>query len=444
MKKIQLSDHFSFGRLMRFVMPTIAMMIFTSIYVVVDGLFVSNIVGKGALASINIVMPILLIVGAFGFMLGSGGSAEVGKALGEGKSDKAKAYFSNIILTITVVGVVLSTVLIIYIRPLCYLLGASDLLIEDCVIYGATLLIGLVAFMLQSSFQAFFIVAEKPIVGLILTIAAGLTNILLDFVFIYVLKMGIFGAALATVCGFVVGGVFPLFYFFFPNKSLLRLVRSKFYFRALKKSCINGSSEMLSNISASVVTIIYNLQMMKFLQEDGVSAITVIMYINFIFIGIILGFSMGVAPLISYNYGNNSTQELKGIYKKSLTFIIVASVVLFSLAQILAKPLVNFFLKENLDLAEMTTRGFRLYSFSFLLCGFNIFTSAFFTALCNGVISAIISFMRTLVFQVAALLLLPLWLKVDGIWIAIVVAEGLTLLISIFFILSKRKKYGYN
>jgi len=441
--KIQLSDHFTYKRLLKFTLPSIIMLLFTSIYGVVDGIFVSNFVGSNALSSINIIYPLVMIVGAFGFMLGTGGSAEVAKTLGEGDKKKANKYFTMLIITIAIIGIALSAICIIFIRPLSYLLGASDILVEDCIVYGTISLIGTVAFMFQTTFQSFFIVAEKPKIGLALTVMSGVTNMIFDYIFIVILKMGIAGAAWATVLGYIVGGVLPIIYFILPNSSLLRFIKTGFYPKVLLSSCINGSSEMVSNISMSIVTFLYNIQMMKMVGEDGVAAITVIMYVNFIFISILIGFSIGTAPIIGYNYGAQNHNELKNMFKKCMTVVGVVSIAMGILAQVLAVPLVKIFERENIALMEMTIHGFRLYSLAFFVCGINIFGSAFFTALCNGKLSAIISFLRALVLQSGMVLLLPLVLDLNGVWLAIVFAELLTMIVTIFFLVQQRKKYQY-
>ncbi len=441
--KIKLSDHFTYKRLFRFTLSPVIMMIFTSIYCVVDGLFVANIVGSNALASINIIMPLVIVVGAVGFMLGTGGSAEVAKALGEGKAEAAKRYFTTLVLTIIVIGIILSSVLIITLRHMCYLLGASDLLIEGCVIYGRIQLIGITFFMLQTSFQTLFVTAERPKIGLILTIAAGVTNMFLDFLFISVFRMGIAGAAWATVIGFVIGGVIPLAYFFLPNHSLLRFTKTKLYAKMLLRSCINGSSEMISNLSTSIVVVLFNLQMMKLVGEDGVAAITIIMYVNMVFIAILIGFSIGTAPIIGYNYGAENHPELKNMFRKSVTVVTVVSVVMVIFAELIAEPLIAIFFGEETALAQMTVVGFRYYATSFLFCGINIFASSLFTSLCNGKVSAIISFLRALVFPVLMILILSAIWGLNGIWVSVTAAELCAAFISIFFIIRQKKKYQY-
>ncbi|MDO4285497.1 MAG: MATE family efflux transporter [Eubacteriales bacterium] len=440
---IRLSDHFTYGRLLRFTFPTVIMMLFTSVYSIVDGLFVANFVSTNALASINIIYPLIMMVGAFGFMLGSGGSAEISRTLGEGNRKRAQEIFSLLIVVILVLGIVLSAFCLYYIRPLCRLFGSSDLLMEDCVAYGAILLIGTPAFMLQSAFQTFFVTAEKPHTGLALTVAAGMTNIVFDYVFICVIPLGIAGAAIATVLGYLVGGVIPVFYFLLPNTSRLRLVRPGWYWRTLLHSCANGSSEMFSNISMSIVTLLYNLRLMEMIGEDGVAAISVIMYVSFIFIAVLLGFSIGCAPIIGYHFGADNRAELQNMFRKSYAIILVASVGMTVLAEVFARPLVAVFISDKPELITLTTHAFRLYSISYLLSGINIFASAFFTALCNGAISAIISTLRTLILQAAMIFILPVFLGLNGIWLAVVAGEILTLAVSLYFLIRNRERYHY-
>ncbi len=442
-QRIQLSDHFTLSRLLRFTLPSIIMMVFTSAYSVVDGLFVANLVGESALSSINIVYPLFTVVGAFGFMLGTGGSAQVARTLGEGENQKAKRYFTTICLTIVVIGALLSAVCVIFIRPLSYWLGATENLIDYCVTYGIILSCGMVAFMLQTTFQSFFVVAEKPKFGLALTIASGLTNAFLDWLFIAVFDWGLAGAAFATVAGYCVGGLIPLLYFILPNNSLLRFVKTSLYPRMLLASCANGSSEMVSNISMAIVTFLFNWQMLRLVGEGGVAAITAILYLGFIFIAILIGFSIGVAPVIGFHFGARNREELQGVFKKSMYVVAVVSVAMAILAELVSVPLIAIFLGKGNETIDMAVRGFRLYALSFLLTGFNIFASAFFTALCDGKVSALISFLRTLLLQVIILVALPFALGVDGVWLAAPLTEFLAAIVSIVFLIIKRKKYGY-
>lgn len=444
--KIQLSDHFTYSRLFKFVLPSIVMMVFTSLYSVVDGLFVSNCVGSNALASINIIYPLVMIIASFGFMLGTGGGAVISRTLGQGEDKKAKEYFSMLIIVDVIIGLILSIICIIFIEPIAYLLGANDTLIHDCVIYGRILLVGTTFFMLQNAFQTFFIVAEKPHFGLILTIICGVINMFLDFLFVYVFQWDIAGAGLATIIGYIIGGTIPLIYFLNKNNnSKLKLIKTKFYPRVLIHSSINGMSEMLTNVSMSIITMLYNLQMMKLVGEDGVSSITIIMYVNFVFVSMFIGFSIGTAPIISFNYGADNHAELKNMFSKSIKIIAITSVAMLILAEILSKPLVSLFVGniDNAFLFEMTIHGFRLYSIAFLMCGINIYSSSFFTALGNGLLSAIISILRSFLLQAIMIIVLPIFLQIDGIWLSVVFSESITAIVSIILLIYNRKKYRY-
>lgn len=441
--KIQLSDHFTYKKLLRFVLPSVVMMIFTSIYGVIDGLFVSNFVGKTPFAALNLIMPFLMMMAALGFMIGTGGSAIVAITLGEGDKERANRYFSMLVYVTLAAGLVLTVLGVAALRPIAAAMGAEGEMLENCVLYGRIILFALAPFMLQNVFQSFFVTAEKPKLGLAMTVAAGLTNIVLDYVFIVPLGWGLAGAALATALSQVVGGVAPLLYFARKNDSLLRLTRASFEGRILIKACTNGSSELMTNISMSLVNILYNFQLMSVAGEDGVAAYGVIMYVNFIFAAMFLGYAIGSAPVISYHYGAANHAELKNLFRKSLTIVALAAFTLTIVAEALAAPLATVFVGYDAGLMELTRHGFRLYALSFLMNGFNIFGSAFFTALGDGLVSALISFLRTLLFQVAAVLLLPLVFGVDGIWLAIVAAELLALLVTAWFLARKRTKYHY-
>ena len=441
--KIQLSDHFTYKMLLRFVLPSIIMMVFTSIYGVVDGLFVSNFAGKTAFASINLIMPFLIILGAMGFMLGTGGTALVSKILGEGDPDTANRTFSMMVLFTLALGIVLSAGGIIFMRPVSRFLGATDAMMDDCVLYGRIITGFTFAFMLQNVFQSFFIAAEKPKLGLKVTVAAGLTNMVLDALFIAVFKWGVAGAAIATGLSQCVGGVLPLVYFLRPNSSLLRLSPTRLRLRPILAACGNGSSELMSNISSSLVSMLYNFQLMRLAGEDGVSAYGVLMYVQFIFISIYIGYSIGCAPVVSYHFGAQNHGELKNLLGKSVLLMGGTGVALTALAMALADPLSRLFVGYDAGLFALTSHAFRLFAWSFLLAGFNIYTSGFFTALNNGGVSAAISFLRTLVFQSASVLILPIFFDVDGIWWAITVAEVFAFLISVLFLLAKRGKYHY-
>lgn len=440
---IRLSDHFSYAKLLRFTLPSICMMVFTSIYGVVDGLFVSNFAGKTPFAAINLVMPFIMILGGMGFMIGTGGTALVSKLLGEGKKDEAHSTFSMMVLFTLLLGLVLSAVGFLTMRPVSYFLGATDAMIDDCVLYGRIVTGFTFAFMLQNVFQSFFIAAEKPRLGLIVTVAAGVTNMALDALFIAVFDWGVAGAAIATGLSQCVGGVLPLIYFLRPNDSLLRMRPTALRLRPILQACGNGSSELMSNISSSLVGMLYNFQLMRLIGEDGVSAYGVLMYVQFIFVAIFIGYSIGSAPVVSFHFGAQNHGELKSLLRKSVLLTSSGGVLLTVAARLLAALLAHLFVGYDAVLFDLTTHAFRLFSWSFLLAGFNIFTSGFFTALNNGAISAAISFLRTLVFQTASVLILPLLLGVDGIWWAITVAEIFAFLISLLFLFLKRNKYHY-
>lgn len=441
--KIQLSEHFTYKKLIKFTIPTIIMMIFTSIYGVVDGIFISNCVGADAFASVNLIMPVLMILGTIGFMVGTGGSALVSKTIGEGEKEKANEYFSMLNYFLVVVGFILTIVGLVLIRPISKLLGAKADMLEYCVTYGRVLLVSLIPFLLQNSFQSFLVVAEKPQMGLKISIMAGITNMILDFLFIYVFRWGVFGAAFATALSQVVGGMIPLVYFIRKNDTPLRITKAKFDKKALLQTCINGSSEMLTNVSTSLVNMLYNMQLMKYAGADGVVAYGVIMYISFIFSGTYIGYSIGSAPIISYHYGAENKEELKTLLKQSIILLGITSIVMTICAEILAKLLASVFVSYDNNLLEMTTNAIRIFSLSFIISGFNIFASSFFTALNNGVVSAIISFVRTLVFQVIMILVLPILFGLNGIWFAVVVAEILALIVSTVLIIKNKKKYQY-
>lgn len=441
--KIQLSDHFTYQRLLHFCLPSIVMMIFTSIYGVVDGLFVSNFVGKIPFAAINLVMPFIMILGGFGFMIGTGGSALIAKTLGEGRHELANRYFSMLIIMTVILGLILTTIGIVFAHRVSILLGATDVMLDDCVIYLRTVLLFISPFMLQNVFQSFFVTAEKPHLGLYVVIAAGVTNMVLDFLFVGILGFGLAGAALATVCGEFIGGLFPIFYFTRKNSSLLRLGKTHWNGHVLLQTCINGSSELMTNLSSSIMNSLYNIQLMKFAGENGVAAYGTMMYINFIFLAIFFGYSIGSAPVISYHYGAGNQDELKNLFRKSLCLIGTWGIMLALLSQLLAAPLSKLFVGYDAELFAMTEHGFRIYCLAYLINGFNIFGSSFFTALNNGVISAVISFLRTLVFQIIMILLLPTLLGINGIWSAVGIAELMTLCVTITFFIKQRKKYHY-
>lgn len=440
---IQLSDHFTYRRLIWFVIPSVAMMILTSIYGVVDGLFVSNFVGKTAFAAVNLVIPFTLVLGAFGFMLGTGGTALVAKTLGEGRQEEANRIFSMLIYFALGLGVLLTIFGIAVLKRIVIKMGADDAMLRHCMIYGRIVLLGIPFYMLQNMFQNFLIAAEKPQLGLIVTIAAGVTNMVLDALFIAVLGWGVAGAAVATALGQCVGGLIPFVYFARKNSSKLSLVKTRLMGGALFHACTNGSSELVSNISMSSVGMLYNAQLMKVAGENGVAAYGVILYVNFIFIAIYLGYAYGSAPIVAFNYGAGKKAELQNVLKKSLKLLLGTGIVLLSIGVLFAGVLSGLFVGYDAQLYAMTVRGLRFYAVSFLLSGFNIFGSSFFTALNNGMVSAAISFLRTVVFEVAAVLILPLFFGLDGIWCAITVAELASILITIGAFSALRRRYQY-
>ena len=422
-------------------------MVFTSIYTVVDGYFVSNYVGKTPFAALNLVWPFLMICGALGFMIGSGGSALVSKTMGEGDDARAKRLFSMLVGVTVLIGAALTAVVFIFMRPISMLLGAEGEMLDDCVTYGRILTLSMVPFMLQNEFQSFLIAAERPRLGLAVTVAAGVTNMVLDALFVAVLGRGLAGAAAATALSQTVGGVIPLIYFLSPNHSRLRLCRAEFDGRAFLRVCFNGASEFVSNISMSVVGILFNLELLRIAGEDGVAAYGVVMYIDFVLVSVLLGYSIGTAPVISFHFGAENHDELRSLYRKSLTVIAVVSVVVTVFAELSAGLLTRIFISGDPALFEMTRRGIRLYSMLFLLAGFNMFGSSFFTALNDGFVSAVISFLRLFVFQILSLYLLsrllPEAIQLDGIWLAPVAAEVLSLSVTAAFLIGKRGKYHY-
>lgn len=439
---IQLSDHFDAKRLTRFVLPSVVMMIFTSIYSVVDGLFVSNFVGKTPFAAINFIMPLLQILGAIGFMLGAGGSALVAKTLGEGRRQKANEIFSMLIYVGIGLGVVLAVAGCVLVRPVAAWMGAEGELLDQCVVYARIVLCALPCFMLQNMFQSFLVTAERPKLGLKVTVFAGVLNMVLDALLIIVFEWGIAGAALATALSQAFGGLFPLALFARENDSTLRLVRAGVDWRALGHACGNGASEFVTNISMSVVGVLYNVQLMAYAGEDGVAAYGVIMYVSFFFVAIFLGYSIGVSPVIGYNYGAQNSPELQNVFGKSMKFVAGAGVALTALALAVASPLSRVFVGYDAALCRMTIHAFRVNAFSFLLCGFGIFGSALFTALNNGVISALISFLRMFLFQAITILVMPIIWDIEGIWYAVIVAEGLSAIVSLAFIKKYKSRYG--
>ncbi len=441
--RIQLSDHFTFSKLLRFSVPSICMMVVTSIYGVVDGIFVSNIVGSDAFASVNLIYPVLMILGSLGFMVGTGGSALVSKTLGQGKPERANAYFSMLIFFTIIMGVLLAILGFVFIRPISQLLGAEGEILEGCVVYGRVLLVSLTAFMLQNAFATFVVVEGKPRMGLIVSISAGVCNLVGDFLLIYVFRLGLFGAAVATAVSEFAGGLIPLCYFVFSKRSNLKLRKTRLEFKPILKACTNGSSEMLSNISMSLVNILYNFQLMKMIGADGVVAYGIIMYLSFVFVSSFLGYSIGTAPIVGFHYGAMHPDELNNLLKKSVFIIGVAGVSMAALAHALSGVLAGIFVSYDAELMALTKHAIGIYSLSYLFSGFAIYASNFFTALNNGLISAVISFLRTLVFEVIMVMTLPLFFGIDGIWSAVVIADIFAVFVAAVLLWVNRKKYGY-
>lgn len=441
--KIELNEHFTYKKLIKFTLPSILMMIFTSIYGVVDGFFVSNYVGAEAFASVNLIMPVIIILSAVGFMIGTGGNALVAMTLGQHDEKRANEIFSMLIYILIFLGICLSIAMAVFMPKMARILGATDIMIDDCVIYGRISMVSLTFFMLQTSFQSFMVTAARPHFGLYITIAAGVTNMVLDLVFVGILGFGVAGAAWATVASEIVGGSVPLIYFIIPNKSKLNLVKAGFQFRPLIKVLSNGASEFMTIISSSFVNMLYNLQLMKIAGEKGVASFGVIMYINFMFTGVLFGYAFGSSSIVSYHYGSENYKELRSLFSKSIKIIGIASLISFASAQLFAIPLVKIFFSYSDELIEMTTHGFRIYSIAYLMIGFNGYASSLFTALNNGRVSATIAFGRTLVFQVASILILPRIFGLAGIFSSIIVAEFLAIMVSMFFINKYKSEYHY-
>ncbi|MBE5740782.1 MAG: MATE family efflux transporter [Clostridiales bacterium] len=452
-ERIHLSEHFTYRKLFKFVLPSIFMMVFISVYGIVDGFFVSNFAGDNGMPfqALNLIYPFIMILGSVGFMLGTGGNAEVSKALGEGDEGKANKIFSMLVYATVIIGIALGLVGIFLARPIAELFASTEKdltaeekarLIDYCVIYARIILAALPAFMLQNAFQGFFVTAEKPKLGLYVTLFAGFGNVFFDALFVVGCKWGLVGAAVATALNQLIGGVLPLIYFANKNNSLLRLGKTKFDGKVFIKVCVNGMSELMTNISLSVIAILYNAQLMGYIGLDGVSAYGIMQYISFIFIGIFIGYAVGSAPIIGYHYGANNREELRNIYTKSLKIMTGLGILMTIAAIAFAYPLSAIFVQEE-TLLKLTARGLRIYSVCFLLAGVNIFASSFFTALSNGVLSLLISFFRTFLCQAIAVIVLPLLWGVDGIWSAVIFAELFTLILTVILFIANRKRYGY-
>ena len=444
-QKIQLSDHFDYSRLIRFVLPCIGTMLFTSIYGIVDGLCVSNFVGKTAFAAVNLIMPVPMLVGTVGFMLGTGGSAIVGITLGEGDKARADRYFSLFMSTALIAGIVLSVLGMLLLRPVALMLGAEGEMLDYALRYGRVLMLSLPTFILQNMFQSFFVTAEKPHLGFYFTVGAGCTNMVLDVLMVGVWGWGVEGAAIATFISQLVGGVLPVFYFIdHNNTSRLHLCKTKVYGSVLRDACINGSSELMTNLSMSLVNILYNYQLLRLGGEDGVAAYGVIMYAAFLFVAVFVGYAVGSAPIVSFHYGARNHAEVHNLYSKSLRLIGVVAVVMTGISMVFIPYVSRIFVGYDASLLALTNRAFRLYALSFLIMGFNVYASSFFTALGDGVTSALISFLRTMLFQVIAIIVLPMLLDIDGIWLAITAAELAALAVSVTMFITKDKAFHYR
>ena len=441
--RIHLSESFTCSKLLRFALPSVVMNVFTSLYIVVDGFFVARFVGKTEFAAVSMIMSALNILGTIGYMFGVGGSALIAKTLGEKKQEGANSLFSLLVLVSSGLGFLMLVPGLICMRPFAAMLGAEGKLLDCCVLYGRIFILALPFWILTYAFQLFFVTAEKPGLGLTVTVCAGLCNAVLDAVFIIVFHLGLAGAAAASALSQFVGGVIPLVYFGRKNKSLLRLVKPAWDGRALAKCCLNGTSEFMSEVSMSVVGILYNVQLLKYAGEDGVAIYGVLMYVSLIFTAIFVGYTNGTGPVISYHFGARNYGELRNLRKRSLRIVLVTSVLMAALSVASARPLSDLFFRGEAKLVTDTGHAFRIFSAGYLFTGAAIFSSSFFTALNNGQISALISFLRTMVFELGAVLLLPGLLGVDGIWSAVVFAEFMAAAVGSIFMIVMQKKYHY-
>ena len=441
--RIQLSDHFTYRRLFTFVLPTIANMIFLSIYGIVDGLFISNYVGKVAFASVNVTFPIFSVLGVFGLMIGTGGSAIIGKTLGEQNPEKANGYFSFFVYVCMAAGIIMAVVGAFVLRPLIGLIGVEQNMVDYCMVYGLIGMITLPCFMLQFLFQILFVTAEKPRLGFWITVMTGVANIIFDFIFIVLFHWGIVGAAVGTGISELIGGIVPLIYFSRPNDSLLRIGRPHVEFWALRKACTNGLSEFVSTVSESVVSMLYNFQLLRLVGADGVAAFGVMQYCTFIFFSIFAGYNMGVQPLFSYNFGAENQTEMKNLFKKSMILMESGGLAMLAILVIFARPLVSIFVGYDADLVDMAVHGMRIYALIFITCGINIFVTGMFTALNNGVVSAFIATVHVVICEIGAVMILPIFFGLNGIWFSASVAEAGSIIPVIIFVVILRKRYGY-
>lgn len=443
-QQIQLSDHFTSGRLIRFTLPSILMMIFTSIYGMVDGFFISNLVGKTAFAAVNLIMPMLQIFGGVGAMLGVGGSALVAKTLGENDIPRSRRYFTMMMYMMLGTSVFFTITGIVFLKPIAHLFGATEAMMGDVVTYGAICLAFNTALQAQYTFQSYLVTAEKPKLALGVVIAAGVTNMVLDYVFMAFFSMGVAGAALATGLSQCVAGIIPLVWFLSKsNKSALRFTKTRLEWKPMLLACGNGASEMMSSVSGLIIGILYNWQLMRWSGEDGVAAYGVVMYAAFVFLGVFNGYSQGSSPIVGYHHGAQNHEEVRNVLKRSLVILGSAAVVLTVVAIGGAGFLSSIFVGYDAELLEMTTRAFRICAIPFLVMWFNMYTSCFFTALNDGAVSAAISFMRSLVLPLICVIVMPTIWHLDGVWFSLVGSELLGVFVSLFFLIGKRKKYHY-
>ena len=437
-----LDQKWSAGSLLRFAFPTIVMMIFMGLYTIVDTIFVAQFVNTDALSSINIVCPIINITVGLGTMIATGGNAIVSRKMGAGENQEAKEDFTLLILTGAVIGFLILLGGTIWIDKIVYALGASDLLFPYCKDYLMVLFLFIPANILQTLFSNLFVTAGKPTLGLALAVLAGIANIVFDYVFIVLLQMGIKGAAIGTGIGYMIPSIIGTV-FFLMKRSELHFCKPNMDASVLLKSCSNGVSELVSQCSAAVTTFLFNVTMMKLLGEDGVAAITVLIYSQFLLTTLYIGFSMGTAPVVSYNYGSGNVKQLKKTVRICFSFIAGISIFVFLFSLLGGESIAKVFAENNRNVFEITKNGFSIFSFSFLFSGCNIFSSALFTALSNGKASATISFLRTFGFITVSLLVLPRFLEVTGVWLAVPFAELFTLMLTVYLLCRHRKQYNY-
>lgn len=443
--KIELSGHYSYSRILKTCIPSVLMILTTSVYSIVDGLFVSNFAGTTSFAALNIIWPAIATVAAFGLMFGTGGSALVAMVIGQDDRDRANGIFTMLIRAMLILGAVCGTLLFIFMRPVSIWLGADEAMLPDCIRYGRILVCAMPAFMSQMAFNSFFMTAEKPQLGTLLTVICGITNIAFDALFIVVFGWGLTGAAIATVLGMAVGGIYPLYYFSSKkrNTTKLKFVKADTDWHCIVRCCSNGLSEYVGNIALNIVSMCYNLQLMKLIGQDGVAVYGILMYIGYVYASVYIGYNIAVSPIVSFNYGAQNHDELKSLLRKSIVILLVAGTILTGLSEILSSPMAGIFVGYDPGLKALTARAIRIYMISFMICGLNMFVSAWFTALNNGIVSACAAFARTLVFEMGAIFILPLLLGLDGVWLAVDVADMLALVLAVILLSTFRKRYNY-